>query len=298
MLSNASHGRDLFVGGGSAFVFQSVDFDTGKEHWRFKTRSAVFASPALCGDVAVVSDLSGLVHALRASSGKELWSFPLADRALSSPVIGDRAVYVASDDGTLVALQTDDQAAESAKTWRRLVYWQGPHSPNSFSWFSKGIGEGVRDFFVRSGFQQIDTAQLQQAIEGRLAHRSNSLIVFADDRMPPALYAPASNGALIRRFSQSGGGVVFVGMPPVNFVIDAGSGEVAGIDDDGLEKAFGIQPVALEDERDYHVSIPTDEGKSGASSARLSRMAEPYCRGTSPTSSRETNSALQPPGTT
>jgi len=261
MLSTGSQGRDVLIGGGSAFLLQSVAIETGKENWRFKARSAIFSSPAISGDVVVVSDLSGFVHAVRASTGKELWSFPLGDRALSSPVVGDHAVYVASDDGMLVALETSDAAAASGGTRRELVYWQGPHSANSFSWFAKGIGEGVRDSFVRVGFQQIDAAQLQQAIEDQVAHRSDNVIVFADNRMPPALYEASSEGTLIRRFIQAGGGVVFLGLPPVDFVVDAASGEVAAIDDEGLEKALGVPSIALENERGYHVSIPTAEGK-------------------------------------
>lgn len=261
MLSTASRGSDLFIGGGSAFLLQSVNLATGKERWRFKTRNAVFSSPAIAGDAVVFSDLSGLVYAVRSSDGKELWSFPLGDRALSSPVVGDHALFVASDDGMLVALQTVDVEAGPRKTWQRLVYWQGPRSANSFSWFSKGIGEGIRDSFVRAGFKQTDGAQLQQAVDDQIRHRTNSVIVFADNRMPAEMYREASGGALIRRFVQAGGGIVFLGLPPVDFVVDAASGEVAAIDDDGLEKAFGIPSVPLEEDRGYYVSTPTDEGR-------------------------------------
>ncbi|HVT96316.1 MAG TPA: PQQ-binding-like beta-propeller repeat protein, partial [Acidobacteriaceae bacterium] len=156
ILSTASQQGSLFIGSGSAFLLQAVDLSTGKESWRFKTHSAVFSSPVIAGNVIVFSDLSGLVYAVDTMSGKELWSFNLPDRALSSPVVGDHTVYVASDDGKLLALDTGTTAHDAAV--RRLVYWQGPLSAESFSWFPKGIDEAIRDAFVRSGFERIDRA--------------------------------------------------------------------------------------------------------------------------------------------
>ena len=261
ILSTASQQGTLFVGSGSAFILQAVDLATGKEQWRFKTRSAVFSSPTIAGDVVVFSDLSGLVHALTTTTGKELWNFPLPDRPLASPVLGDHVLYLACDDGKLLALDTAATAPPHATSRRRLVYWQGPQSAQSFSWFPKGIDESIRDFFVRSGFERIDRAQLQQAIDDQIAGRSSSLIVFADDRIPGPLYDTATQPAPIRRFVDSGGGVIFLGMPPVDFAVDPKSGETVGIDDQGLKNIFSIEPLPLEDERGYHTAAPTADGK-------------------------------------
>src|SRR5581483_3613148 len=149
----------------------------------------------------------------------------------------------------LLALDTAVTAPLHATSRRRLVYWQGPQSAQSFSWFPKGVDESIRDSFRRSAFAPIDRAQLQQAIDDQIAGRSSSLIVFADNRMPGPLYDTTTQPAPIRRFVDSGGGVVFLGMPPVDFALDPKSGETIGIDDQGLKSVFGIEPLPLEDER-------------------------------------------------
>src|SRR5581483_10402022 len=107
---------------------------------------------------------------------------------------------------------------------------------------------------------RIDRAQLQQAIDDQIAGRSSSLIIFADNRMPGAIYDTSKGPAPIRRFVDSGGGVVFLGMPPVDFALDPKSGETVGIDDQGLQTVFGIEPLPLQDERGYHTAAPTTDG--------------------------------------
>lgn len=84
------------------------------KHEGITEQTSVFgsASPALVKEVAIVPYSSGDIHAINAKSGKEVWTDNLAtsnraEYALSdidaTPVISDKAVYVASHSGLLSA---------------------------------------------------------------------------------------------------------------------------------------------------------------------------------------------------
>jgi len=53
-----------------------------------------------------VGSIDGGLYALDAKSGHELWSFKMGNAMVSSPLVADGAVYVASHDGYIYAIKS------------------------------------------------------------------------------------------------------------------------------------------------------------------------------------------------
>jgi outer membrane protein assembly factor BamB len=117
----------IFCGSDDGNVY-ALDASTGAEKWRFATHGPVDATPAVDQGVVYVGSYDGAFYALDEATGKQRWKFDTAgerrfeakglhgippknqtyfdawDMFLSSPVVGQGAVFFGSGDGNVYAL--------------------------------------------------------------------------------------------------------------------------------------------------------------------------------------------------
>jgi len=97
--------------------------DTGAERWRMKLSSEIISTPLIAGDIVIVRTGDGHVVAMDLADGKRRWAFErplptLSLRGNPSPILGGNGlVYLGYEDGTLVALRTQD----GVKVWDQVV---------------------------------------------------------------------------------------------------------------------------------------------------------------------------------
>lgn len=262
ILSTAIDKGSVFIGSGSAAIVQSADLQSGVERWRFATASAVFSSPTVAGSVVLFNDFLGTLYAVDKNGGTELWKFPLGERAFSTPVVSGGIVYASSDEGTLYALDVADAAGPVAPPLQRFVYWEPKQAADAFSWFRADIDVAIRGSFETTGYKRVDGAALAEIMNAQVSQGGRSVVVFAANRVPPALMAPADASSLLRRYLEAGGRIVFVGSNPVAYKYEAGSGALLDADVGNAEKILGLRYPPLENERGYHVSTATPEGRA------------------------------------
>ena len=106
----------------------SVNVETGEQNWKFPTHGAVASTPAVDSGLLVITSCDGYIYALDAAKGTLRWKFKTGgerrfeakglhgnqpsnqtfwdpwDIFLSSPVIGQGAVFAGSGDGHVYAL--------------------------------------------------------------------------------------------------------------------------------------------------------------------------------------------------
>jgi eukaryotic-like serine/threonine-protein kinase len=101
----------VYFGSGDGHVY-SLDANSGKLNWKFKTGNVVHASPAFANDIIFVGSWDSYFYAIDAKSGKEKWRFhggedPLIHNQVgfqSSPAVVDSVVYTGCRDAQLYAL--------------------------------------------------------------------------------------------------------------------------------------------------------------------------------------------------
>lgn len=261
MLATATDGRTLFVAGGSASIVQAVDAATGTERWRFKTHSAVFASLALAGDTLLASDFTGTLVALDSATGQRRWEFPLGGHALSTPLAAGGVVYAASDTGVLHALDiAPAPASGTALAPRRVVYFEGPRSPQAFSWFAHGIDTALAAQLKAAGYEAMDGEQLSAFMQ-QSPGSASAVVVFADNRFPAAIVDTAKGIAPIRRFLDAGGKVALLGPNPLAYKADPATGAVEDVDFAAPQALFDVRFPPPQEAGGYYPFAPTAAGR-------------------------------------
>lgn len=261
MLATATDGRTLYVAGGSASIVQAVDAATGAERWRAKTRSAVFASLALAGDTVLASDFSGALVALDAATGQRRWEFPLGGRALSTPLVAGNVVYAASDSGLLRALDVA-RSAPATSAPRRIVHFEGPRSPQAFSWFLNGLDAALAAQLKAAGYEAMDGDQLLAFMQQQAPDSAPAVVVFADNRFPTAIVDTARGLAPIRRFLDVGGKVALLGPNPLAYKADPATGAVEDIDFAAPQAMFDVRYPPPQEAGGYYAVAPTAAGRA------------------------------------
>src|SRR6185436_15310385 len=104
----------IYVGGTDSQLY-AVDKD-GNTVWAFPADDAIYSSPAVSTDGAVIycATTNGTIYAVNAGSGKERWNYPAGASAFffSSPAIGaDGTVYIGGEDGNLYAINPNGTLA-------------------------------------------------------------------------------------------------------------------------------------------------------------------------------------------
>ncbi len=261
MLSTATDGRTLYIGGGSAGIVQAVDAATGTERWRYATHSAVFPAPTLAGDTLLAGDFSGTLVAVDRRTGERQWTFPLGGRVLATPLAAGRTVYAASDAGVLYALDVAPGAPAVASP-RRIVYHEGPRTPKAFSWFLNGIDAALAAQLHAAGYEAMDADQLLAFLQQQTAASPPTVVVFADNRFPSAIVDTAHGIAPIRRFLDAGGKVALLGPNPLAYQADAATGELQDIDFAAPQAMFGVRYPPPQEAGGWYAVAPTAEGRA------------------------------------
>jgi outer membrane protein assembly factor BamB len=94
----------LFATDLSGFLY-CLDPDTGKEHWKYDTFSAIWGSPMLIGDKVYLGDEEGVVLVLSANKEKKLLATnEMGASVYTTPVAADGTLYV-TNRRQLIAIQ-------------------------------------------------------------------------------------------------------------------------------------------------------------------------------------------------
>ena len=103
------------------------DLRTGRRIWQFSFTGQSYTTPALSSNLLIFATDKGRVFALKRSNGEKVWEAALPAPVLATPVISDtlRRVFVASLDGTLMALDLND----GTEKWRYKAKGSVRHAP-------------------------------------------------------------------------------------------------------------------------------------------------------------------------
>jgi len=228
----------IFTGTSDGRFAHAVDLNTGKEEWRFNATETVWTSPAIADSIVYIGDGGGNFFAIDSRDGSEKWRFKTKDRIFSSPVVADGVVYFGSDDGYLYALTGADGSVSPARQIRRAVFWE----PSAgFNWFRFGIDERIRDYFVQEGYEQLDARSLAEFMRDGVATKTPGVVVFAACRVPATVVDDSSDAALLRRYLNAGGKVVFLGPPPLAYQRDPKTDQVIALDLTIPERILGVR---------------------------------------------------------
>ncbi len=205
----------VYAGSADERFLQAVDARTGRELWRVATERPVWSSPAIAGDMVYVGDGSGTVYAIERASGRERWRYQAGRRIFSSPVVAGGVLYVGNDDGGVYAIRGGDAPL------LRGVFWD-----SALTRASRVVSHReLRDYLVERGYEVLDTPGLERFLTRRAADRSPSVVVFSIDHLPTAVAPAAADTVLFRRYLNSGGKVVWPGIPPLMWPRDPATGE-------------------------------------------------------------------------
>jgi len=252
-------GGRVFAGSSDAQFFQCLDQSSGQEVWRFKANGPVWSSAAVAGSIVYFGSNDGNLFALDRVSGAEQWRFKTNDRIFSSPVASDGMVYFGSDDGNLYALKGSTTREPRTTSPRKAVFWDS--KPGAGSWFSAGTDEWIRDYFKREGYKVVDSKGLEQFMNEQLGSNLRSVVVFAEHRVPETIAREESPDALIRKYLDAGGKIVWLGPDPTAWKRDS-TGKMLGIDYSVPQKILGIQyPGTNLEGIGWYGSNVTEEGK-------------------------------------
>lgn len=75
--------------------------------WEFDSASPIYGDPAVRGDLAYLTNTTGMVYALNRFTGELVWQYSSSDAIYSGVGLGDAAVYFLSDDGYSHKLDAD-----------------------------------------------------------------------------------------------------------------------------------------------------------------------------------------------
>lgn len=73
-----------------------------------QTLGAVFSSPAISEDLAIVGSSDGRLYAIEREGGEIAWSFEVGERVWTSPAVVGGMVYFVSHDGHIYAIREAD----------------------------------------------------------------------------------------------------------------------------------------------------------------------------------------------
>lgn len=255
----ARAGGSVYAGSSDAQFVQAVDGSSGKELWRFKTGGPVWSSAAIAGSLLYIASNDGNIYALDKNTGSERWRFKTKDRIFASPVATDGMVFCGGDDGFLYALAGSTDPDTSAANLKRAVFWDAKRDIQG-QWFSSGFDEWIRDYFKGEGYEVVDSKGLGRFMSDQIDARSRSVVVFADHRVPADVVEEESEHALIRRYLNAGGKIVWLGPDPLAWRRDS-VGRMTGIDYSVPLKVLGLHyPGSQLEEIGWYGSRVTSEG--------------------------------------
>jgi eukaryotic-like serine/threonine-protein kinase len=218
---NASAAVDdgiVYTASSDAAFVQALDAATGVEKWHVTSDVPVWSSPALSGGHLYVGDWIGRLHAIDRRDGARQWLFRTGSMILSSPAVSGALVIVGSTDGSVYAVRTGDE------TVQRAVFFDSAYLKAT----RLEAPDKLAAYFSHRGYQQLGAAALAGWMEGRVRDRAPSTVVFAMDFVPAPIAQPPYETSLLRRYLESGGKIVWAGLPPAIWPRDSTSGDLVG----------------------------------------------------------------------
>ncbi|HZZ74213.1 MAG TPA: PQQ-binding-like beta-propeller repeat protein [Pirellulales bacterium] len=85
----------------------SVNAETGKRDWEFKTENAVFASPIPAGEVVYAVCRDSFCYCLNAANGEVKWKVALGASLVATPILAADKLYVLNTRGALTCLNAE-----------------------------------------------------------------------------------------------------------------------------------------------------------------------------------------------
>lgn len=250
----------VFTGTSDAHRVEALDVATGTVRWSRDVGTRVLGSPTLAGAVLLVPGNDGFLSALDAADGSLLWRFAAGAMIQSSPAVAGDLVVFGDDAGHVTALR-------GGSTTPRLAVFRD----SALATFApRPDADRLADDLARAGYELLDAPGLAAFLSARLEDRVPSVVVFAQDALPPAVAVgdgaagaeshpdhalrPARPG-LLRRYLEAGGKVVWLGVPPRSIVRDSSgrptafrperAGPVTGVDFSGADGSdYGARPTA------------------------------------------------------
>jgi outer membrane protein assembly factor BamB len=248
MSSAAVVGDALYSGTSDGRFVHSVDAARGEERWRFVGAGYTWSSPSIAGSTIYIGDGGGYLRAIDRASGEEHWSYRVGDGVYSSPAIADGVVFFGSDDGIVYALHGEGQHP------RHAVYWD-----EQFVDYTIFPHLETKVYFEQAGYLVLDSETLGRFMESRIEDRVSSVVVFAMDHLPEAIATEPSDTVLFRRYLDSGGKVVWLGLPPMSLTRDE-TGRITSFDRGRSAALLGVDHA--ESNFDFYATAPTDLGRS------------------------------------
>jgi Ca-activated chloride channel homolog len=102
----------------------ATDADSGKTLWSYKLAGNMQqqggflgTAPLAAGSSILLATLDGKVLRLDQKSGKQVASYAVSSPVRSQPVVADGWIYVGTEDGKLVAIDTKDKSITGWPTW-------------------------------------------------------------------------------------------------------------------------------------------------------------------------------------
>lgn len=243
-----------YVGASDGRFVDAKELRTGRELWRFPTPDRANASPSLAGGTLIAGCADGAVYAIDAKTGAELWRFRTRDGVYSSPTISRGVVFVGSDDGSLYAISDEDASGRPVPS--RAVFYD-----EKASGFHFAGGRRLSDALVAESYTPLDARALAGYLEARVADRAPSVVVFASEALPTEVVdASAGSACLLRRYLDTGGRVVWVGLPPLLVKLDVATGKLARMDAAAPRQVLGVDSNLAPADADEYYSTATSEG--------------------------------------
>ena len=182
----------VYIGSSDGYFVQSLDAGDGKEIWKNVVGSRVWSSPAIAGDMILAGDEDGRLDAFDRATGTRLWSFTTGAAVLSAPVVAhDLVVFGSGDDGVY--------AVRVGPTTVQRAFFMPQAKPDD---------EAIKFFADRGYTTMSDPAALATFLNARIADRAPSVIIVTGNRLPDEARP------MLRPYLESGGKVVWVGVPP------------------------------------------------------------------------------------
>jgi outer membrane protein assembly factor BamB len=251
--SPAAGGGLAFFAGGEGAAFEADRIDGGQAAWRFASALRA-SSPTLASGLVLFGTDGGTLFALDAQSGREAWRFPSMQAILAAPAIGGGRVYFGNDAGEVFALAGPGDGAGSA--W---VPWRAVYFDPSIHGASEGA-DVLAEILRGRGYLALDARTLPRFLEDRLADGVPSVVVFASVVAPRAILSPGTaKTALVRRYLDAGGRIVWPGIVPFGFFTDPDDDRPTA-DLGAAARALGVRQsrTAADEER----AEVTPEGRS------------------------------------
>ena len=244
----------VLSGGSSSGRFRAIDAESGDERWVVRTGGPIFSSPTVVDGVAYVGSGDRTVYAVDVADGSIRWTFPTGGMVVGSPAVWNGRLFVGSDDGTVYALESSPGPAP-----RRAVYWDDGFVERS-SLGSREAHRRLAEYFEGRGYERVDSAGVERFLQDRVGDGVPSVVVFGMDGVPSTVVDPSAPGSsLLRRYLDTGGKVVWPGLPPLMLTKDE-QGRPTGIDRAGPRALLGVDFSGWD--TDVYGAVPTDEGRT------------------------------------